>query len=221
MMPEGTTQGGAAKVPTRQIVYVGVSERLEIAATGQVATFGEPIEVADRRRVVRHILDDHGNRYQDVVYPGVAEQLLQRPDFIEVTGKASKKEIEEAAERVRELAFADTHGQIRALELAAKGERVDEVVHGEPGYLVVEPGTVVTAGDAEGQAPTEPVTVPEQGQADVQPNPPVNLQPPSPQAQTGVDPQADVREGDADTDKQPQPGRARRRSDGTRATRRG
>jgi len=217
-MPEGTKAGGEQKTPTRLIMYVGVSDSQEIAATGQVAEFGVPLEVADKPRVVRHILDDHGNRWQDVRYPGVAEQLLQRADFVEPSGdKPNKTEIDEAAEQVRALSYADTHGERQALELAAEGVQVDEVVHGEPGYVVVEPGTFVEgAGE-----PQEPTVVPEQGQRDVQPNPPVNLQPPSPQAQTGTDPASDVQEGDADTEPQRQPGRARTRRGTTSATRRG
>jgi hypothetical protein len=221
-MPEGARTGDQQQQPRRLIIYVGVSESQEIAATGQVANFGEPIEVVDKRRVVRHLLDEHGNRYQDVVYPGVASQLLERPDFIEASSdKPKKEEIKEAAEQVRSLSFSDTHGQRRALELAAAGERVDEVVHGEPGYVVVEPGAAVAAGAAD-QAPQEPVTVPQgQAQPDVQPNPPVNLQPAHPLAQTGEAPGAEVREGDADTDKQQTPGRARPRSGSRTATKRG
>lgn len=215
-MPEGTQAGGTQHVPKRLIMYVGVSDSQEIAATGQVAEHGVPLEVVDKPRVVRHILDDHG-RYQDVKYPGVAEQLLQRADFIVPSSdKPKKTEVEAAAQAVRALSYADTHGERQALELAARGEHVDEIAHGEPGYQIVPAGTF-TQGAGE---PQEPTVVPEQGQRDVQPNPPVNLQPPSPQAQTGIAPDAEVKEGDPERDRQQQPGRARTRSSGNRATRR-
>lgn len=214
-MPEGTQPGQVEQVPTKAIIYVGTMLDQEIAATGQLARFGEPIEVENRSKVVRHVLDDHGNRYQDVTYPGVADQLLQRPDFIEA-GEGVK--VEEQAEQVRALESAGTGPEKLALTLAAEGAKVDAVVMGEPGYVVVPQGTPAP-GPAD-TGPQEPASMPQTGQHDVQPNPPVNLQPAAPGDQTGTDPDSEIVEGDATADKQ-KPGRARPRTASRSATRRG
>jgi len=233
-MPEGARTGEQQQQERKAVVYVGTMQGLEIAAAGLYAEFGVPLEVPNRSRVVRHVLDEHGNRYQDVRYPGLADQLLQRPDFIEAgeIDKAkpgvsfdqqpagARKAVEEHAEQVRRLEAADTRWQRLALEQAEPGEQVDEIVQGGPGYIVVEPGTPLPGPGAE-TAPTDPTVVRDPGRVETVPNPPVDLQPAAPGDQTGVDPDAETKEGDADTDTQQQPGRARPRAGSRTATRRG
>jgi hypothetical protein len=183
--------------PTKRIVYVGVSESMEIAESGQLARFGEPVEVVDRPRKVRHVIDDQGN-YQDVEYPGLATRLLETPNWIaapegakdgvayDAQPKKAQKPLDEAAAAVDRLERSETNMHRLLIEQGLDGD-IDEIVIGAPGHAL--------------QAPQDPVVVPAgeaSGQTLVQPEPPQNVlrNPDDPGQQTGPVEGEDVKEPD-------------------------